>query len=309
MKIKQFFIDMLKGVAIGIAMIIPGVSGGTLAVLLDVYDKIINAVSNLRKDFKGSFTFLLPIALGIIIGFLALLWPLNFALEHAYLPTILLFMGLMCGSCPKMIRDAKSNGLKKADALAIVIPFVIVIGLCFITGFGDVDLGENMQTHLYFMLVIMGALASCALVIPGISGSMLMMLFGFYQPIIATFKTLFSSPLHSIVVLALFAVGIIIGFFTITKLMQLLLKRFPRATFWAIVGFVIGSIPAILIVFFKNSDAVATVVPWQIGVGCVLFVLGGCATFFIIKFTESKLITENKPSEENKSNEKNPTDK
>lgn len=285
---------MLKGGVIGIAMIIPGVSGGTLAVLLNVYDKLIDAVGNLRKDFKGSFFFLLPILLGAVIGVAALLFPLNYALEHAYLPTILLFMGLMCGSCPKMIKDARANGFKKTDFIAIIVPFAIVIGLCFIPGLGDVDLGEDMQIYLYFVLVLMGALASCALVIPGISGSMLMMLFGFYQPIIATFKALFTAPLHSVAVLALFAAGLIIGFFTIAKAMQILLRKFPRATFWAIVGFVIGSIPAILIVFLKDGQAVAEVLQWQIWVGCALFALGACATYFLIKLTENKSGEENK---------------
>lgn len=289
MKIKRFFTDMLKGGAIGVAMIIPGVSGGTLAVLLNVYDKMIDAISNLRKDFLSSLLYLLPIVLGAVIGAGLLLVPLGIALEYAYLPTILLFMGLMSGSCPKMIKDARTNGFKPIDILSLALPFVIVIGVCFIPGMGNVDLGEDMLPYVYPMLVVMGMLASCALVIPGISGSMLMVIFGYYEPLISTFGQLFSSPLHSVIVLGLFAVGLVIGFFTIAKIMQLLLKKFRRVTYWAIVGFVIGSIPAILITFFKDQQASAAVLSWHIGVGCTLFVLGAVAMFFFVRYTESKV--------------------
>lgn len=289
MKVKEFLLNMLKGGAIGAAMIIPGVSGGTIAVLLNVYDKLINAVGDLKRDFKNSFVFLLSIILGAVIAFVALMIPLKLALEHAYLPTVLLFMGLMCGSCPKLVKDARANGLKRIDCISILLPLAIVIGICFIPGMGDVDLGADMSVGMYFALIGVGMLASCALVVPGVSGSMLMMIFGFYEPLISTFGTLLSSPLHALAVLALFAVGLLVGFFTIAKIMQLALKKYPRVTFWAIVGFVIGSIPAILIVFFQDSEAVAAVIPWQIVVGVVLFVLGTAATFFMIKFTESKM--------------------
>lgn len=297
MKIKPFLINMLKGGAIGAAMIIPGVSGGTLAVLLNVYDKLINAVGDLRKDFKNSFLFLLPVLLGAAIAVAALLVPLNYALTYAYLPTVLLFMGLMCGSCPKMIKDARANGWKKTDILSVALPFAVVIGICFIPGIGNVDLTGELPAYIYVALIAMGMLTSCALVIPGISGSMLLMIFGFYEPIVSTFKMLFETPLQAMLILALFAVGLIAGFFTIAKIMQILLKKFPRVTFWAIVGFVLGSIPAILIVFFNDAGAVSAAVPWQIAVGCILFILGAAATFFLIRFTEQKIKAENSDTE------------
>ena len=101
MRYKNFFLNVLRGAVIGISMIIPGVSGGTLAVLMNVYDKLINAISDLRRDFKNSFTFLLPIALGAVLGIVAMYYPLKFALTYAPFPTVLLFIGLMAGSLPK----------------------------------------------------------------------------------------------------------------------------------------------------------------------------------------------------------------
>lgn len=278
---------MAKGGAIGLAMIIPGVSGGTLAVLLGVYDKIIDSVGNLFKKFKESFLFLLPIALGAILAFAALYYPLKYALAYAPFPTILLFAGLMVGSVPDLVKKSEKNGFIKFDTIGLVLACFLVIGICFIPNLGDVDLSANMEAWEYFLLLFMGMLASCALVVPGVSGSMLMLIFGYYQPLLASISALKVSFGHSLLVLATFAVGVIIGFFTIAKLMQLLLKRFRRATYWSIVGFVIGSIPAVIITFFHKYGASldAYLAPLQIALGVILFVAGAVATFLLARFT------------------------
>lgn len=282
---------MAKGGAIGLAMIIPGVSGGTLAVLLGVYDKIIDSVGNLFKRFKESFLFLLPIALGAILAFAALYYPLKYALLYAPFPTILLFAGLMLGSIPDLVKKSERNGFKKLDTIGIVLACVLVVGICFIPNLGDVDLSSDMQAWHYFLLLFMGMLASCALVVPGVSGSMLMLIFGYYQPLLATISAMRTSPGHSILVLATFAVGVIIGFFTIAKLMQFLLRRFRRVTYWCIVGFVIGSIPAVVITFFHEyGHSLETyLAPWQIAVGVVCFVLGAVATLLLTRYAVKKL--------------------
>lgn len=271
---------MAKGAAIGLAMIIPGVSGGTLAVLLKIYDKMIDAVGSLRKNFRQSFMFLLPIVSGIVIAFAAAYFPLKLALDHAPFPTMLLFAGLMAGSCPKLISDSRKNGLKKTDVTALILPFVLVVGLCFIPGLGNRNLGADMAWYQYVLVAIMGVLASCALVVPGISGSMLLMIFGYYQPILDLFGGILSSPAHCLALLALFAAGIAVGFFTIAKLMQFLLKKFPRATYWAICSFVLGSIPAVIITFFnKYKESLPQyLTPLHIALGVILFCLGAAAT-------------------------------
>ena len=201
MKAREFLINVAKGAAIGIAMIIPGVSGGTLAVMLKIYDKIIDSISGLRKHFKESVLFLLPIVIGAVLAFAAAYFPLTLALEHYPFPTMLLFAGLMAGSLPKLFKDCKVTGFKKIDVALILIPFALVIGICFIPGMGDVDLSENMPWFQYILVPIIGVLASCALVVPGISGSMLLMIFGYYSPVLGLFKDVFVTPLHALSVL------------------------------------------------------------------------------------------------------------
>ncbi|MDE6104190.1 MAG: DUF368 domain-containing protein, partial [Clostridia bacterium] len=154
MKFKEFFINVARGAAIGVSMIIPGVSGGTIAVLLNVYEKLIDSVSNLRKEFKKSIAFLLPILLGAALAIIAMYFPIKFALEKAPLPTVLFFAGLIVGSVPKVLKDAISGGFKlKVDIAASVIPLLVVIGICFIPGLGDANLTSSMPVYGYILLI------------------------------------------------------------------------------------------------------------------------------------------------------------
>ena len=285
MKVKEFFKNFGTGALIGGAMIIPGVSGGTIAVLLNIYDKLIGAISDLRRDFKNSFFFLLPIVLGAAVAVGALIVPLQYAIEYVPVPTILLFMGLIVGSVPKLIKDGLKNGFSKLNILSVLLPLVAVVGICFIPSLGEANLSAEMPVWGYFVLILMGALASCALVIPGVSGSMLLLIFGYYSPILATAKGLFTSFGHSLLVLALFALGLIIGFFSIAKLMKFLLNKLPRGTFWAIIGFVMGSIPAFL---FTEEFKTAQFTTVNIVVGVILGVAGAILSYFLTAWAEAK---------------------
>lgn len=113
-----------------------------------------------------------------------------------------------------------------------------------------------------------------------------MLIFGYYNPLLNAISGLKDSFGHSLLVLALFGVGVVVGFFTIAKLMQLLLKKFRRATFWAITGFVIGSIPAVIITFFNQygDNPSVYLTPLQISLGVILFVAGAIGTFFLARY-------------------------
>ncbi len=290
MKFKNFLLDTAKGAAIGVAMIIPGVSGGTLAVLMNVYDKLIGAISNILKDFKNSVKTLLPIMLGAVLAVAAAYFPLKYALRHAPFPTVMLFAGLMLGSCPKMVKDGIKNGFKALDFISILLPLALVIGVCFIPNLGSADLSAEMPVYGYFLLILIGAVASCALVVPGVSGSMLLLIFGYYNEILETVSLLKDDFGHAILVLLIFAVGIVVGFFSIAKLMKYLLGKFPRATNWAIIGFVVGSIPAIFITYNNNFPEFEYTVlsAAHIAVGCVLCVLGLIGAYALTAFVEGK---------------------
>lgn len=285
MSIKNSIFRALKGAAIGVAIIIPGISGGTVAVLLEIYEEMIKAISSLRKEFKKSVLYLLPILIGTIIAFGIMYFPMKYALLYIPLQTISLFAGLMIGSCPKMITDAKKNGFKMINLISLIVPFVFVLGICFIPDMGDVDLSIDMPIINYLLLFIVGVVASCTLVIPGVSGSMFLLIIGYYHPIFNTISQIKTNPGHSIIVLMIFAIGLLVGFFTIAKIMKVLLEKYPRATYWAIVSFVIGSIPAIYI-SFDYTKAVFNIITVITSSICV--VLGIIGSYLVTIVTNKK---------------------
>lgn len=285
MSIKNSIFRTLKGAAIGVAIIIPGISGGTVAVLLEIYEEMIKAISSLRKEFKKSVLYLLPILIGMIIAFGIMYFPMKYALLYIPLQTISLFSGLMIGSCPKMITDAKKNGFKMINLISLIVPFVFVLGICFIPDMGDVDLSIDMPIINYLLLFIVGVVASYTLVIPGVSGSMFLLIIGYYHPIFNTISQIKTNPSHSILVLMIFAIGLLVGFFTIAKIMKVLLEKYPRATYWAIVTFVICSIPAIYI-SFDYTKAVFNIITVITSSICV--VLGIIGSYLVTIVTNKK---------------------
>lgn len=294
MHIKSFFKNLACGAVIGVAMIIPGVSGGTIAVLLNIYDKLIDALGNLRKDFKKNLAFIFPVLLGVALAFAAMYFPLKYALEYAPFPTVMLFVGLMIGSLPKLFKDSKPLGFKKCNLCSVLLPFAAIIAICILNLFvsaGAAYLSVNMPIWGYFAIIGVAMLASCALVIPGVSGSMLLMILGYYAPVLGLISALFTDFWHSALVLGLFAAGLLVGFFSIAKLMKFFLNRFPRGTRWAIIGFVLGSIPGIFIVFEYGNSPMDTL---HIVCGIILCAFGAIATYALTAYAEVKINRHNK---------------
>lgn len=280
-----------KGAVIGVGMIIPGVSGGTLAVLLGIYEDLILHISSLRKNFKDSIKFLSPILLGMIIAFLAMYFPLKLALEHIPFEVCMVFSAMMICSTPKICMEAYHNGFQIKDILFVVFSFALCLGLCFIPMGSDIELNFSMAWYFYMVLFVVGVLASVALVVPGISGSMLLLILGLYLPLLNTISNIKNNPGESIAILSIFAVGLVIGFFTIAKLMRFLLKKWQRQTMWAIVGFVVASIIAIFLAF----DFKGLLTPLHVGLGIGAFIMVCVLYFgviFLYKKKQNKLIVE-----------------
>lgn len=288
MAFKKFLKDFASGGAIGVAMIIPGVSGGTIAVLLNIYEELIAAVTDVRKRFKESFALIFSVLLGAAVAFAAVIIPLKIALQRAPLPTVMLFAGLMLGSIPKLMKECKSFGFEKRNTGAILLPFATIIAICILKLFisaGDANLSASMPIWGYFAVFGVAMLASCALVIPGVSGSMLLMILGYYTPLLGLIGAITADFGHSALVLALFGAGLIIGFFSIAKLMKYFLDKFPHQTRLAITGFVLGSIPAIFIVFDYSG---APINGLQIAAGVVLCALGAVLSYTLTAFADGK---------------------
>ena len=162
--VKGFLRDFLAGICIGVAFIIPGFSGGSVAAILGVYQKMINAVANVFKEMKKSIITLLPIGLGLVIGAGALLFPLGYLLSVFPLPTVSFFVGLAIGAIPSMTARVKGKP-DSNNIIALSIPLVLTLMISFIPGGADVNLFD-IRFGGYVLIFLVGMLGSCALVVP-----------------------------------------------------------------------------------------------------------------------------------------------
>lgn len=280
----SFLREFLKGVLIGVANIIPGVSGGTMAVSMGVYDKIIKAINNLRKQFAKSVLTLLPYALGAVAGIGALSFMVKSALETYPLQTSGLFIGLIAGGLPVLFKKVKGARPTPGNIIAFLVFFAIVAGMAFMSGGDGAATDITLSVGTVLLLCLMGAVASATMIIPGVSGSLVLMILGFYGIVISNISGLISalSPLdsaallHGLGVLVPFGLGILLGIGLIAKLIDMLFAKAPVITYFAILGLVFGSPVAIL---YKVGAAGVTVLSAAATV--LLFALGFAVSFFL----------------------------
>ena len=290
--IMEFFGNIIKGVMIGIANIIPGVSGGTMAVSLGIYDRLIGAVSGLFKEFKKNIAFLIPIIIGCGIGIVGFTYAIEYLLDKHTFVTCMAFVGLILGGLPAIISSMKSKmtsgGIGVFGILAFVIAFVISGGMPLLKESKDALTVIAVTPVNMVILFILGVVASATMVIPGVSGSMMLMIFGYYYAIINTIKTFLDNlrafdlmgMKDGILLLAPFGIGVILGIFLIAKLITFLFEKYGVQTFCAILGLVISSPIAI----FINTGLVSklgSLSSWEILFGIVLMGAGAFVTVFV----------------------------
>lgn len=254
---RETLVLILKGIIIGIGKIIPGVSGGMLAISLNVYDKSIEAISNFFKDIKSNTLFLAKLGLGIIIAIVLFSKIINYSLTYYYLPTMLFFIGLIIGGIPSIIKETKKEvNLKNINLSLKAIIFILGIGfLSKIFSFNKVDESN------FFILVIMGVIEALTMIIPGISGTAILMMLGYYNLIIEAFSNLTIPTLFidSMSILVPFSIGIILGVICLVKVINLFLNKYKIKSYYLILGFVISSIFLLLVNLFKLNFSISTI--------------------------------------------------
>ena len=288
-RLVEFLLNILRGAAIGVAFIIPGFSGGSVAAILGIYEKLVGSVADLFKHFKKSILFLLPILLGLILGVAALILPIQWGLKNFPLPTVSLFVGLALGGLPSVTEKVKGRP-KWTHILALIIPLAFAASLCFLPNAGEKDL-LNLNFGGYILLVLIGMVGACALVVPGISGSMLLLIFGYYTPLVQllTGHLLAGQDVGvSLLVFVCTGVGVIAGFFGISVLMKFLLKKFPRGTYFAIIGFIVGSLPAVYASVLRSGGTAMLSNPWYIVASIAFLLVGAALSFALVMFAQKR---------------------
>lgn len=277
-------IKILKGIIIGIANIIPGVSGGTMAVSMGIYDQIIGSVTNLFKQFKKSIITLLPYGIGMILAIVGLSFVIEPLFKYYPLQTSSLFVGLILGGLPIIMNKVKGKRFDVLDLLLFVLFFALIVGLQILGGQGGKDVNLEFSFFKMIELFLIGVIASATMVIPGVSGSMVLMILGYYQPMIETIngfvKALspfdWNALLHGAGVLVPFGIGVLVGIFAIAKIIEFLLARFERKTYYSILGLVIASPAAIYMGIGVGAITLGSVI-----VSVVTFIVGFFVAYFL----------------------------
>ena len=266
---KNLINQLLRGVVIGVANIIPGVSGGTMMVSMGIYDTLIHCITHRFKDFKKSIKTLLPYAVGMLVGIVALASVINWGLENHPLPTNTLFIGLILGGLGPLLKKVDKNKIKVADVIAFIALFALIIWLG-IQRKDSIQNAESIDMNVLQMLIMVfiGMIASATMIIPGVSGSLVLMLLGYYKPVVNALSTLkdglfsfdFSIMGQPVLMLLPFLLGIVLGIFGVAKLIEWLTARFPTPTYCGVLGLVVASPISLLIQTDLSGVTIPTVI-------------------------------------------------
>lgn len=252
----EFLKRMLYGAVIGVANVIPGVSGGTMAVILGIYDKLLESIS--FKNLKRNILFLLPVALGGGAGILALSKTIKFVLANYPIATNFAFIGLILGSIPMIWKRARNPQGETSVSPLNVVFFAAAFALMLLLAFLNRDSIENtVQTQLTPVLTIQLFFASIAsafsMLLPGISGSFVMLLLGCYSTIISAVSDL------NIILLLPVAAGCVVGLLLGALLISKLMKKYPQAAYMAILGLIAGSLFSIYPGFVLGAEGIIAI--------------------------------------------------
>lgn len=280
-KFKKDLEIILKGYIIGSSMSVPGVSGGTMAILLGIYDKLIGAISNFFKDMKGNTIFLLKFCIGSFAGIGTLAFVIKWLLEKFPLPVSFFFLGAVIGGIPALYKKTKVSQLRVSSFIYFLSGLIIVVALGFVPA-GNFDISRGTDLVHYLLVLVTGIIIALALVLPGISTSHMLLVLGMYDTMIAAITE------FDIVYIGVLGIATVIGIFLTTKPLEWTMNKFPHQTYCMIIGFVLGSTFEIFRDKIIPAIPSETTIPWWIVsvlISAVTFILGYFAIQSLSRFS------------------------
>lgn len=280
-KFKNDLILMLKGFIIGSSMSVPGVSGGTMAILLGIYDKLISAISNFFKDIKGNMIYLIKFCIGSCVGIGSLAFVIEWLLDKFPMPVSFFFLGAVIGGVPALYKKTKESKIRLSSVVYFIIGLVVVVAIGFIP-VGNISISSGSGPLHYFLLFLTGIIIALALVLPGISTSHMLLILGMYDTLLAAITK------FDIMYIGILGIVTLIGIFLITKPLEWLMNTYPHQTYCMIIGFVLGSTSEIF--RFKIAPAIpanASLTWWVpiVIISIITFVLGCMAIISLSRFS------------------------
>ena len=228
-------LNVIKGICVGGSMLIPGVSGGSMAMILGIYNELISSVSSFFKDKKSSTKLLGTFAVGGLIGILLFAKPLLYLTDKYTFPMMYFFVGAVMGSIPMIYKQAEIKKVSTRSVLYIILGMIIILLISFIPQeLFQVDLSTGIMDYL--LLVIAGIVAAIALVLPGISVSYMFLVLGMYEETIKAIDEFYIPYLIPL------GIGLLLGIILTTRILEKAMNLYREATYLIILGFVIGSV-------------------------------------------------------------------
>lgn len=302
--LKHLFL-VLKGILFGASNLIPGASGGTTLVVCGIYEETLDSITNLKSNFKKSIIFLLFLLLGTIIGVIGgSLLIKKVLLANIPFITYCIFAGFIIGGVPALIRPHlkklistnEEKGIKKIKwqyILAAILAAAAVLGLLFL-GFNintrSICFGVDLHFKDYLLLFICGFFGVFAMIVPGVSGILIFLLLGYYGIFLDAINNLFNPHWFGYCVLVGLPVGLgmLAGLIPASLLMKFLLKKFPNGTFFAIFGFVLGSIACLFISFAYTKSYVNMTSTKDIVIGIIELIVFTVISYVLSTFANKK---------------------
>lgn len=258
----KHIMNIVYGIILGISNVIPGVSAGTMAVVLNIYDTLLDAISLKGEKLKKNFPFLITLGLGMGIGIILFSNAITFLFKRYNMQTNFLFMGIIIGSIPMVINHAKKdNKITKKNW----IPFILSLSIMIIMALADsakdnTYLIREVNFGMNCWLIIAGMISAFSMIIPGISGSFIMLTLGVYSSVVAAVSE------FNLAILIPVAFGILIGLIGGIKIVKILLTSYNQATYMAILGLVLGSVFVIYPGFTFNATGFFALIYMCIGI-------------------------------------------
>ncbi|HEI1472033.1 TPA: DUF368 domain-containing protein [Staphylococcus aureus] len=281
---QQFkWINILKGFAMGTSDLVPGVSGGTIALLLGIYNQFIASISGIfSRRFWPSFTFLIPIIIGMLLAMGSLSNLFNYLLSQHHIPTMFFFGGLIIGIVPYLLKISNYKTSFTTKHYMMVIAGIAILIVITLMNNGDKHAGETLtlSTSLIIKYFIAGMCASSAMLLPGISGSFMLLVFGVYGTVMLAISEVVKLNFAGLPILPAVGFGVLAGFIISSKIIQYFLTHHKLMTFALIIGFVVGSLFAVF------PGLPTNIVMWFVSL--VVFIIG-----FIVSLTLGRITAEN----------------
>jgi putative membrane protein len=266
---KSFLYRILCGFCLGISVFAPGISGSIMAIIMGIYDKLIDITSNPFKHLKQNIKFLFPMGIGAVISLVLFILVFSYLFETYEKAVYMLFIGLIAGNLPMIYKEANKSEFKWHYPIGAIIAVLIAFIIGIMSEGTDTAQGIEAGSNLIY-LAIGGAVAGFASLIPGMSVSMILIVMGVYDTLIASAKSL------DIAVIATVGIAFVVAMVLSSRLIKFIFEKFSGLAHFMVLGFLVGSIGGIFCSLPANGSNVAGVIMLVLGLAIsLLFVYLG----------------------------------